>query len=372
MKKINISQVDTAFVNGSYPIEFLFYYKNKISGKSIRRALRLMEPTFWPLFGRYDRGFIYAEKFQDYNFFTETVVKEKFEPEADNIDLWEKYHRVNAGLVDKLFSISILQFKNGTVIIPKMNHLAGDGYSYFYFLGLLAVLAQRSFIPFRRFVIRTLAAPHHNRTALKYFHFAKSKIEQPIRHSDYQIHFIKVPKDTVKEQIKTIRAEMKESVSTNDILSAMVIKSTFENQSGKLNEKFTLSIPIDVRRQVKKYGSKFFGNGLLFHHFNIDLNRKPEIGRLAVELRRSMPLIDRNTYLCYLETLEAEIGAAEIHTLKPYDPETGCLITNLSRLPSNRLNFGTGNPDFIFPLTIGKNSAAILADQANYILRLVY
>ena len=46
-------------------------------------------------------------------------------------------------------------------------------------------------------------------------------------------------------------------------------------------------------------------------------------------------------------------------------------MTNLSRLPVHNLNFGTGEADFIYPLTIEKNGAAILADKDNYLLRFV-
>jgi hypothetical protein len=36
------------------------------------------------------------------------------------------------------------------------------------------------------------------------------------------------------------------------------------------------------------------------------------------------------------------------------------------------LNFGTGPPALIFPLTIEKNAAAILAKEENFILRYAY
>lgn len=85
-----------------------------------------------------------------------------------------------------------------------------------------------------------------------------------------------------------------------------------------------------------------------------------------------MPSITKESYIQYLDRLETIVAKKEMHKLKPYDPETGCLVTNLSKLPVNRLNFGTGEPDFIFPLTIEKNSAAVLADKEHFILRLAY
>jgi hypothetical protein len=38
----------------------------------------------------------------------------------------------------------------------------------------------------------------------------------------------------------------------------------------------------------------------------------------------------------------------------------------------DRLNFGKGSPDLIFPLTIENNSTAILADKDNFLLRFAY
>jgi hypothetical protein len=44
----------------------------------------------------------------------------------------------------------------------------------------------------------------------------------------------------------------------------------------------------------------------------------------------------------------------------------------VARLPADKLNFGTGSPDLIFPLTIRKNSMVILAKEENFILRYAY
>jgi hypothetical protein len=374
MKNIHISPVDTNFVNGNYPIEFLFYYSKKISGKAIRKALKLCSQSFWPLFGRYENGRIYSEKYKETDFFNELELNENFDQTADDIDLWKKYQTINPHPMERLFSLSVLQFKNGTVFIPKMNHLAGDGYSYFYFLGVLAALTQNSFIPFRRTLLRIASAPHHNRTALKPFLFEKTEIAPALRYDNCSIHHETVSRKSIREQLRKIGSEKKETVSTNDILSAMVVKKTIKSQPDKFENKLTLSIPVDVRHRVKEYGTKFFGNGLYFHHLNIEFTKseQPDVDELAIMIRDSMPQISKNFYEEYLDKLEAYIAGSDVHALNPYNPEKGCLVTNLSRLPSKTLNFGTGNPDFIFILTIGMNSAVILADSENFILRLVY
>ena len=145
-------------------------------------------------------------------------------------------------------------------------------------------------------------------------------------------------------------------------------------QKDYFGDEFQLTIPIDVRRYVKEYGPKFFGNALMFHvvDFKTKDIEKSRVHELAIQIRKSMPVVTTEIYIKFLSSLENLIAERHINKLRPYDPEHGCLITNLSKLPANKLNFGTGDPDFIFPLTIEKNSAAILSDEGRFILRLVH
>ena len=58
-----------------------------------------------------------------------------------------------------------------------------------------------------------------------------------------------------------------------------------------------------------------------------------------------------------------------VRCLRPYDPDRGCLVTNLSRMPIQRLDFGAGSPGLVMPITIGRNSVAMLADREDFLLR---
>lgn len=372
MKKQNISQIDTVFVNGSYPIEMLFFFTNKIETRAVKKALKYLSASFWPLFGDYRSGVIHKSIYSENDFINEIIGGEDFNPAEDELELWHKYHSVNPEKMDKLFMLSILQFNNGTMLVPKMDHLAGDGYSYFYFLSLLAMLSQPSKIPFKKAAVRRLGAPHHKRTVLKKFYFNKTNIKPPLPHKDCSIKTEAVPKKDVKDIIRRIKADYKETISTNDILSAMTAKKTIENQRNDFGSRFTLSIPIDVRRSIKELGPKFFGNGIMFHQLNINPSEDKSIEEIAVKLRQSMPSVDKDLYLSFLNSLESQSSQTAEHNLMPYDPQRGCLVTNLSRMPVKKLDFGTGCPDYILLLTVGKNSAAVLADKDNYILRFAY
>ncbi len=374
MKKINISQVDTLFVNGSYPIEFLIFYNYKINTISIKKCLKELSSLFWPLFGNYVSDSIQWSKYIEDNFYSESIHDEDFTFAKGEMQIWEKYHLVNFDNMERLFYLSVLQFNNGTVIIPKMNHLVADGYSYFYFLSVLAALSKSSNLPSRNFNISQLASPILKRTVLRKYHFNKTKIKEPFDHQNCTIKVEQVSKSFTKQEINRIKKIYNVSVSSNDILSAIVVKKTLDNQKKQIANQFTLTIPIDIRNQVKELGPKFFGNGLMFHHLNLSIGEldKMDISKLALKIRDSIPSIDTYRYLEYLRDLESETDGTTIHSLNPYDPETGCLVTNLSRMPIQKLNFGSGPPEFIFPLTVGKNSAAILANNENYLLRLVY
>jgi hypothetical protein len=373
MKKVKISQIDTLFVNGSYPIEFLFYYNYKIHSKTIRKALKKVSLSFWPLFGVYGNGWIHSSKYLEEKFLRETVFKEDFDYTLTVMDIWEKYNNVNPQKMDGLFFMSILQFNNGTVIIPKMNHLAGDGYSYFYFLSLLAAMSKSFYIPFKKYAIRQLFSPKLNRTVIEDFYFDKTNIKEQFKHQNCKIKIEKVNKTYVHQEIKKIITNNNINVTANDILSAMIFKRTVDLQKSTNNNHFTLSIPMDVRRQVKELGSKFFGNGLMFHHLtsNTDEIDNYNITELALNLRKSLPKMNKALYVKYLADLELKIDESSIHSLEPYDPEKGCLVTNLSKMPIQKLDFGSGGPEFVFLLTIGRNSTAILADKDDYLLRLV-
>jgi len=95
-------------------------------------------------------------------------------------------------------------------------------------------------------------------------------------------------------------------------------------------------------------------------------------GEIAAMIRRSMPSLSKESYIEFLRGLEETISAGRLDELRPFDPERGCLVTNLSRLPTGRLDFGSGAPQGIMPLTMERNGAAILAEGENYLLKYAY
>jgi hypothetical protein len=330
--------------------------------------------SFWPLFGEYRDGTIFFDKYREEDFVDEVAVDQ----ELDIVEMEEKgfdtYSRFRLPELGKLFFIKAIRFRNGMVLIPKMNHLAGDGYSYFYFLSLLATSSQPSLVPLKSALLKSFLKPHHRRTVLKEFSFRGVDLKPLPQGERIRLECETIPRDNVQSVIREAASSADLRISTNDVLSALALKTLVENSGRVWGEDVALTIPIDVRRKLGEYGRGFFGNSIMLHTFRLkkeNIERSP-VRDIAAEIRRSMPTITRGTYVEYLASLEKILAEGRWDKFKPFDPASGCLVTNLSRLPVDKLDFGTGPPEIILPLTVEKNSAGILADKANFILRFAY
>jgi hypothetical protein len=216
--------------------------------------------------------------------------------------------------------------------------------------------------------------PHHRRTALRGFRFEGLGFRPRPPEREFAIRFEVVPRRDVRNIIEETASSSGPRISTNDVLSALALKRLAGAWSGSSTGDFSLTMPIDVRATVKEYGRRFFGNGIMFHSLTFEprqIQASPA-RELAAAIRKSMPALSKEVYAAFLERLEETLSAGREAPVGPYDPRRGCLVTNLSKLPGDRLDFGTGPPRLVIPLTVEKNSAAILARDEDYILRLAY
>ena len=374
MKKISISQVDVLFSNGIYPIEFLLYYKDAFDTKKLRAALRNLSSAFWPMFGEYNDGMIFKDRYRKENFYAEEAMGAELDVlgvEDEGNDVYSRFRQPD---LKKLYFLKAIRLKKGLILIPKMNHVAGDGYSYFYFLSLLATFAHSTSGPIKSFLTAFSSRPHHRRTALKDFSLSGLELKPAPQNERLTLESVDILRKDVKSLIRDVAASNHLQISTNDVLAAMAVKKLAGRQAAFWGDDVDVTIPIDVRQNVKEYGQRFFGNGIMLHTFKLRRHdaENLEIKEIAVQIRKSMPVVTSETYRNYLTQLEEIISQRNFDKLRPFDPERGCLVTNLSKLPSDKLDFGTGPPEFIMPLTSEKNSTGILAKKENYVLRYAY
>ncbi|MGD9345340.1 MAG: acyltransferase [Candidatus Aminicenantes bacterium] len=374
MKELNISQVDALFSNGIYPIEFLLYYKKAFNLKRIRSALRKLSSDFWPLFGEYGDGVISFKKYDESDCYEEEAVVQEFiipKKEKDQLNLLSSYTLPDPS---RLFHLKAIRFPNGIALIPKMNHLAGDGYSYFYCLSALAELSRSTAFSPKSSLRKILSKPHHGRTVLRDFSFKGVELKSFRQDSEFRIRFDEVRRKEVQSLIKRVSDTKNQRVSMNDMLSAMAMKKLVSAQSEFFGETVELTIPIDVRSRLREYGRKFFGNGLMLHTIELKKNDAENLQTedLAIQIRELMPSVSKQSFVEYLARLERIISEKKWEKFRPFDPGSGCLVTNISRLPIEKLDFGSGIPELALPLTVAKHSSAIMAKNENFILRFAY
>jgi NRPS condensation-like uncharacterized protein len=374
LKKIGISQVDALFAGGLYPIEFLFYYREPFDTTRLRKALKKLAKAFWPAFGSYADGVISAKPYREENHYIEEAVDAEIDGAAGEEKAVEAVSRFRVVDPGSLFQLKVLRLKNGVALIPKLSHLAGDGYSYFYFLSLFAAIARPSGVPFKKMLAIVSLKPHHRRTALKEFSFkglgfaAVPELEEPRIATD------EIPRKDVTSIVREAAEEGEVKISSNDVLTAAAVRKMAGRSGAFPAEDIEVTIPIDIRNRVKAYGPKFFGNGIWMYTFKLrrrDVESAP-LKDLAVQIRGSMPIVSSQTYAGYLAGLEGIIARGETDRLRPFSPERGCLVTNLSRLPSDKLDFGSGPPELVVPLTSERNSVGILSKKDRFLLKYGY
>ncbi|MBD3191663.1 MAG: hypothetical protein GF308_13530 [Candidatus Heimdallarchaeota archaeon] len=372
MKKVNISQVSTFFANGSYPIEFLLYFPYKINTKRLRRALKHISRKFWPAFGSYKKGVITEQPYLEEECYDENQVNEAFDPTIAQEDLYFTFGKMIPKTIPRLFYLKVLHYTNGTVLIAKMNHLVGDGYSYFYLLSVLAATTKRGNIPFAPFIIGALSKPKIHCQLHDNFQFSAKPPERKANYEDLVVEVMEVGEGETRKQGKRTSEKTGRKISTNDILSAQLLKLILKSKTQQPVEKIQLVIPVDMRRAVPELGQRYFGNALLFYRiaFTKEEVAQKAVEELAAKIREHFPERNRQKYQEFLETIEEWIEEGNLEKLRVYDPETEFLVTNLSRMPLSRLDFGSGPPEIIVPLTRGKSGAAILAQEGQFILQL--
>lgn len=373
MKKLKISQVSTFFANGSYPIEFLLFYPYKININKLSSALKKISSRFWPVFGTYANGFITENLYLESVYFDESSMDSLFDPSSVFESLFTNYGSITPDLKSHLFYLKVLHFTNGTILIPKMNHLVGDGYSYFFLLSILAMVTRRVRIPLLPSIITAIFQPKFQNKLAASFHFTATPPNAISYNEKLDVEFFEFKQLEIRNHAQRASETSGLRISTNDILSAKIVKLILENRKEKKIENFRLVIPIDVRRGVPELGQKFFGNGLILHNipFQFEVVNQSTIEEIAITIRKSLPVLDRYSYEAFLKKVEGWIDVGRLDLLRPYDPNNECLVTNLTRMPITKLDFGLGPPTTIAPLTKGRSGAAILAQNDNFIIRLV-
>lgn len=374
MKQIQVSPVDLLFANGGYPVSFALYYPERLSSRRLRAALRKLSGSFWPMFGEYRDGTIRFAGYAEGASFEETSFREPFAGDATIEALRHEGLPPRLRDSDRLFLFRLLHYENGSVALPTLKHLCGDGYSYFYFLSALAAVCREGVPLQERLAMATVARPHHRRRALCPATIDVPTIASAPDPGPLAIECEAFARSEIKSRIRNLATGSDRRLSVNDLLASAAVRKFASAPGNVSGESFRLSIPIDVRPRIKAYGPRFFGNGLMLHTLEFDKTRLAAAGQedIAGDIRDSMPTVTPDAYSAYLRNLADQHTRGQTTYPGPFDPDAGCLVTNISRLPTHKLDFGAGPPSLAAPLTEARNTAVILSNRESYLIRLAY
>jgi hypothetical protein len=133
--------------------------------------------------------------------------------------------------------------------------------------------------------------------------------------------------------------------SSNDLLAASLWMEAMEGVSFATT---TFASPVDVRRHRPELGPFYFGNAFL--HASIARRtadvRSASVAEVAGWIRAAVAEVPARLdgALAELERLWSSQGLAILPRVYGYPPDTGFLVSNMTRVPIQALDFGAGPP----------------------------
>jgi shikimate O-hydroxycinnamoyltransferase len=386
MKTIPLTPIDHIFTGvGSYPIEFVFAYRDTIDPDRLLAGLREAVKHFVPVGSRLAdvSENTYALQRSD-----EGVHFEVTESSATFGDPDARYgflDPVNSVAGEPLTRIKLSQTPEGSVLGVSISHAVGDGFSYFYFLSSWARLFQGGAViePFNG---RELLIPERQtRTAgvspadvLSDSGIFWDERRRAIARDRIHWDRFHLSREQQGELLAEAQPDADARLSFNDVISAHLWKTYIARWDADDEEGTTyVSCPVDVRRIIKGFPRTYFGNavGLATRSLESRALAEAPLGRLASVIRSAVASVDETYMRNALSTLQAmrlQEGLAVLEENHVIHPRSGILITNLSRLPIQEIEFDAGPPVAFDILTPAVRGAVVLPADGGVDIRVCY
>jgi NRPS condensation-like uncharacterized protein len=377
MKIIPLSPIDHVFTGlGSYPIGFVFAYKDTIDPACLRSSLDETLEQFSPLRSKLIKISEHSYGLQpadDGLSFEVSSSSETFEESKDLSKFSDSVHSVEG---EPLAKIKLTQTPRGSVLGVSISHAVADGFGYFHFLSSWS----------RVFQGKRILSPSHERELLVPETPDHQKLITPgdilarcgffwggKRHasSGEQIHEerLLISKDTMSKLLAEAQKECEVPLFYNDVITAFLWKKyiTQWNEGGN-NPTTYVSCPFDYRRVLRILPRTYFGNALCCATASLDYESlvHASLGKLALLIRKAVAQVKQGYVLGSLKTLESlrqQKGLAAMEEIHVMHPQDGLVVTNISRLPIQNLEFGSGTPAGFQVLSSDQRAAAILPAQ---------
>jgi NRPS condensation-like uncharacterized protein len=375
-KPLALLPIDYVFIgNGSYPIEFVFFFDYQIDDAKFKSALDKVLDQFYLLRSKLkkvspleyqlqpaDDGFVY--EYSD-------VTAAPFSPNP-YIYLNSVYTEENEPLV----KIKMTQTAEGSALGINISHVVADGFSSFYFLSQLAKAYQGKEFASAE-IIRDWFSTHREN--------AKNKItmeqlisqtgfsgpfrKKEIRHEEVVWEHINISTSQIKQMLTEVATEFSGHLTRYDVVAAYLWKAyILKWQDGKFPEKTYITIPLDIRRFPGLVSANYFGNGacIVVGEMEYEKFMHSKLGELAQCIRSAINKVDKE-YVCnsfnVLEEYRREEGMEKMRELHVTHPHAGIMVTDLSRVTLEGMDFGQGKPTRFLPVTPTQRGTIVFSTQ---------
>ena len=383
---IPLSPIDHVFTGtGSYPIEFIFYYPGILDEGQLRKSLEESLLYFPVISSR-------LIKISEWSFGLETTRNGYvFETVHSSEDFQESNKEFL--FIDPVESIEnepLARFRltytpSGSVLGVSISHAVGDGFSYFHFLSSWAKLfhGQQIILPdhSRNILIPSITGSQRkiskneilNDTGLflegKRKAYSREKLKWDIR---------KFPDEELKAMVGQVQKAGNSRLSVNDVLTAVLWKEYILKWMAPGDPAQTyISCPVDFRRILPGFPKTYFGNAVVMATSSLDHDvlRETGISELSDRIRSIVAEVKPgyiNKAVESLELIRNQEGLDIVERIHVSHPQSGLIVTNLSRLPLQEIVFNCGPPVSYNILTSAVRGAVILPGTGGLEVRICY
>lgn len=374
-KLIPLSSIDHIFTGiGSYPIEFIFSYREKLDEQSLRSSLNEIIKHFPPI-----SSILVKLSDQEYGFelSSDGIVFEvrnsdlRFEENDNKYEYINPVHTLEGNPLSK---IRITHTPVGSVLGVSISHAIADGFSYFHFLSSWA----------RMFHGKPFYPPVHQRSLLVSKDYKKpDNILSPADILNGAGLFLSGKREEIRkedlkwesrifnnDELKGLLAEAQKNtdirLSFNDIVTSQISKDfLIKWQVTGHKDQCYISCPVDFRRILDSFPKTYFGNAvsLATTELNFEELKAIPLSGLALKIRSNVKRVNEmrvNENINTLTALRFQQNLNIFGRIHVMHPESGLLVTNLSRLPVPEIEFNAGQPSNYSILTQTVRGAVVL------------
>jgi len=373
-----LSPVDYIFTGtGSQPITFAFSYQKSLDPELLQNSLRELLKVFPAANSR-----LHRVSETDLAF---SAMEDGLTVEVAELDTaFERSRGIEQYIApvrsfegEPLTRICLTQTPAGSVLAVSMSHALVDGFSYFHFLSSWARTCRGE----------RILNPHLDRTMLSsVFAYRPREITEKDIYADCGLFLagrrsaapagamkeerLFIPDGTIRTEMQAVKEKRNTSVTENDIICATLWRKfipiwTSEKGSGDTY----LTSPFDFRRALPGFPKTYFGCALSFATASIRLEEleATPVGDLAVLAKSAVGRM-KSEYIANsmnaLENIRRQKGLAAMEEIHLRHPQRGIIVTNLTRMPIQDIDFGFGPPaDFAAFVDVLRSAAVLPASN---------